>query len=923
MTSTFVNDLRLAEMATGDNSGSWGTVTNTNLELIGEALGYGTEGITTNANTHTSTIADGATDPVRALYVEYTGTLDSACTITIAPNTVNKVCFIENGTSGSQNIIIKQGSGATITIPAGQTKAVYLDGAGSGAKVVDAFASLSVVDLIVSDDLVVGDDLGVTGLVTIGETLAVTGVLTTTAATVFNGGFVANDGSTITTADNTTQLTLESTDTDANSGPLLELSRNVTGANNDFLGQVIFKGKDTAGNSHVFGRISNQIKTATSGSETSRMVLTSTVGASEVSRIDILPTETVINDDSADLDFRVESNGNASMLFVDGGNNGVSIGTATVDGGVLTVQTGNTHPTAATFQSTGTTQLFLKDTDAASNNKYWGFQVSGGSLNIITCDDNKAGGFVTPLELTQTDVKLGTGADFITNTAGTSNVRIGVNAGISIESGGNFNVCIGDEAGTVLSTGDENVFVGYNAGLANTTGGSNVAIGRAALVANVGGTRNTAIGDASLASASGSDNNVAVGRATGLNCTGGNNTFIGTDAGEMTTSADNSVFIGAFAGQGITGTKLTGNNNIAIGKDAGTLLQGTATNNLLIGEGAGAAMTVGEQNVCIGGDAGDAIVTTDANTLVGYNAGGLTTGTFNAFYGRSSGSAMLAGTKNSIIGSNNGNQEIDLRALHNRIVLSDGDGNIGLYVDNASQAFFGDMDLDTDGAAINANAIGTEMAGNFYQDNNSDVVLVKMRHAFATGSQKATMIQFQQDNGNEDGSIKTSGSATEYNTSSDYRLKENVDYSWDATTRLKKLKPVRFNFILDETNTLVDGFLAHEAAEAVPAAVDGVKDATHVVANVVLSASDEVISQGITEESWTKRKADILYKENDIIPDGKSVGDVRRVAKFPSDSTWVATRTLPKHQQIDHSKIVPLLAKTILELEARITALEG
>ena len=55
--------------------------------------------------------------------------------------------FIENGTSGSQNIIIKQGSGATITIPPGDTKAVYLDGAGSGAAVVDAFASLSVVDL--------------------------------------------------------------------------------------------------------------------------------------------------------------------------------------------------------------------------------------------------------------------------------------------------------------------------------------------------------------------------------------------------------------------------------------------------------------------------------------------------------------------------------------------------------------------------------------------------------------------------------------------------------------------------------------------------------------------------------------------------------------------------------------------------------
>jgi hypothetical protein len=153
MASTYVNDLRLNEMATGDASGTWGTVTNANLELIGEALGYGTEAITTNADTHTSTVADGATDPARAMFIKYTGTLDSTCTITIAPNTLNRLHFIHNATSGSQSIIIKQGSGATITIPTGDTKAVYLDGAGSGAAVTDAFASLSVVDLKVQDDL--------------------------------------------------------------------------------------------------------------------------------------------------------------------------------------------------------------------------------------------------------------------------------------------------------------------------------------------------------------------------------------------------------------------------------------------------------------------------------------------------------------------------------------------------------------------------------------------------------------------------------------------------------------------------------------------------------------------------------------------------------------------------------------------------
>jgi hypothetical protein len=144
--ATYVNDLRLKEIATGDEAGTWGTSTNTNLELIAEAFSFGTEAITTNADTHTTTIADGSTDPGRSIYLKYTGTLDSACTITIGPNTVSKLWFIENGTSGSQNIIISQGSGANVTVPAGEVKAIYSDGAGSGAAMVDAFAGLKVSD---------------------------------------------------------------------------------------------------------------------------------------------------------------------------------------------------------------------------------------------------------------------------------------------------------------------------------------------------------------------------------------------------------------------------------------------------------------------------------------------------------------------------------------------------------------------------------------------------------------------------------------------------------------------------------------------------------------------------------------------------------------------------------------------------------
>jgi len=149
-------------------------------------------------------------------------------------------------------------------------------------------------------------------------------------------------------------------------------------------------------------------------------------------------------------------------------------------------------------------------------------------------------------------------------------------------------------------------------------------------------------------------------------------------------------------------------------------------------------------------------------------------------------------------------------------------------------------------------------------------------------SSNQDIMQFYREN-TKRGSIALNNSSTTYNTSSDYRLKENVDYDWDATTRLKQLKPARFNWINDDTNTLVDGFLAHEVTSIVPEAVTGEKDA-------------------MTTE--------VLYVEGDELPEGKSIGDVKEASVI-------------EPQGIDQSKLVPLLVKTIQELEARITILEN
>tara|TARA_R110002012_G_scaffold320639_1_gene544834 strand:- start:782 stop:2056 length:1275 start_codon:yes stop_codon:yes gene_type:complete len=146
--AVYTNDLRLKEITTGDESGTWGTSTNTNLSLIAEALSFATEAVFDSDADKTTTVADGATDPARALYYKVTGsgTLSATRTLTIAPNTISRVMFIENATTGSQSINISQGSGANITIASGTAKVVYLDGAGSGAAVVDA---LTLVDTFV------------------------------------------------------------------------------------------------------------------------------------------------------------------------------------------------------------------------------------------------------------------------------------------------------------------------------------------------------------------------------------------------------------------------------------------------------------------------------------------------------------------------------------------------------------------------------------------------------------------------------------------------------------------------------------------------------------------------------------------------------------------------------------------------------
>ena len=190
--ATYVNNLRLKEITTGDEDGTWGTSTNTNLELITDGFSYGTKEIAADAN-ETFTMPDATADATRSLYLKFTSAVDLTATreITLGPNTVSKTWIIENATTGGQIITIKQGSGATVNVANGSKVMVVTDGAGAGAAVLNANPTEAGTGTVTSVDV----SGGTTGLTTSGGPVTTSGTVTLAGTLA-----VANGGTNATTA---------------------------------------------------------------------------------------------------------------------------------------------------------------------------------------------------------------------------------------------------------------------------------------------------------------------------------------------------------------------------------------------------------------------------------------------------------------------------------------------------------------------------------------------------------------------------------------------------------------------------------------------------------------------------------------------------------------------------------------------------
>jgi hypothetical protein len=183
--ATYVNNLRLKEITTGDEDGTWGTSTNTNLELITDGFSYGTKAMAADAN-ETFTMPDATADATRGFYLKLTSAVSLTATreVTLGPDTVSKVWLIENATTGSQIITIKQGSGATVNVASGSKVMLVTDGAGAGAAVINANPT-EVGGSVTSVDV----SGGTTGLTTSGGPITGSGTITFAGTlAVANGG---------------------------------------------------------------------------------------------------------------------------------------------------------------------------------------------------------------------------------------------------------------------------------------------------------------------------------------------------------------------------------------------------------------------------------------------------------------------------------------------------------------------------------------------------------------------------------------------------------------------------------------------------------------------------------------------------------------------------------------------------------------
>lgn len=153
MASTYTTNTGIELIATGEQSGTWGETTNTNLQIVDRALN-GVGSITLSGTTHTLSTTDGTLTDGMFKVLVLGGSPSGTNTITVSPNDAQKIYMVYN--NSGQSAVFSQGTGANVTVADGDAKFIYCDGAGAGAAVTDFTANLAASSIKVTGGSVTG-----------------------------------------------------------------------------------------------------------------------------------------------------------------------------------------------------------------------------------------------------------------------------------------------------------------------------------------------------------------------------------------------------------------------------------------------------------------------------------------------------------------------------------------------------------------------------------------------------------------------------------------------------------------------------------------------------------------------------------------------------------------------------------------------
>jgi len=372
MASSYTTSFGIEKIGSGEQSGAWGDTTNHNLDILDRIASYKAVGL--SGSTHTLTVREaspgsGTENLQDGMYrvIKFTGALGANNTVTVAPNTTSAFFIIINattdsGSSGPYSVILTQGSGANITVANGKSAVVYMDGAGSGAAVIDALSDLQIATLTASGDVTASGTFNALGDTAASDKAAM--------------GYTAAEGLILTGQGSTNDVTIKN-DADAD-----VITIATGGTSVDIVGDVTAStvqadGDTSAGDNAAMGYTAAEGLILTGQGSTNDVtikndadadVITIATGATNVDIVGDVTAATV----NADGD--TSAGDNAAMGYTaaegliltgQGSTNDVTIKND-ADADVIEIPTGTTNVTVAGQLNGGTIILAETDTDTSN-----------------------------------------------------------------------------------------------------------------------------------------------------------------------------------------------------------------------------------------------------------------------------------------------------------------------------------------------------------------------------------------------------------------------------------------------------------------------------------------------------------------------------------------------------------------------------